>query len=161
MHTNTHSQIAFCQQGKGISEEVKVAASVERVWRVLTSFEKMPVYLSALEHSRILKREGSYRLVEQTARVGVRLLSFSFRVLMDVVEERPYLYFKQRLGSFASFCGHWRVDPGLAGAGSRVRYYLEADLGNGLKRRSVEQQLRRLIRQNLRELAGWIDNSGI
>lgn len=142
-------------------EEIKVAASEERVWRVLTSFEKMPTYLSAIEHSKILKREGSYRLVEQTAKVSVPLLSFSLRVIMDVLEERPFLYFNQRLGSFASFCGHWRVDPSLAKGGSRVSYYLEAELGNGLKRRTVENQLRRLIRQNLQELASWIDNGKI
>jgi carbon monoxide dehydrogenase subunit G len=161
LNPNTRGQISVCRQGKGVLEEIKVGASEERVWRILTSFEKMPTYLSAIEHSKILKREGSYRLVEQTARVRVPLLSFSFRVIMDVIEERPFLYFNQRLGSFASFCGHWRVDPSLAGAGSRVSYYLEAELSNGLKRRTVESQLRRLIRQNLQELASWIDNSGI
>jgi len=138
-----------------------VAAAPERVWRVLNSFEEMPAYLSGLTQSRILKKEGAYQLVEQTARVGIAFLPISFRVVLDVVEDRPFLYFKQRNGTFTSFRGHWRVDRVSVGTGSRVLYYLEASLGQGLKQRAFERQLQRMIRQNMQELAGWIDNSGV
>ncbi len=140
--------------------EMTVATTVEHVWRVLTSFEEMPAYLSYLRESRVLKKDGTYRVVEQRARAGIAFLAISFRVVLDVVEDRPYLYFKQRNGSFTSFRGYWRVDPSLNESGSRVRYYLQANLGRGLRRRAFEQNLHRMIRQSMQELAGWIDNSG-
>lgn len=153
--------ISLRHLAKGILAEMTVAATVEHVWRILTSFEEMPAHLSNLKNCKVLKREGSYRLVEQAARVGTPLLPFPFRVVMDVVEERPFLYFNQRHGSFTSFSGHWRVEPDAAGSGSRVRYYLEASFGQGWSGRALRRQFRRLIRQNLQELAAWMDNGGI
>ena len=152
--------ILLRREDKGILAEMTVEAAVERVWRVLTSFEEMPAYLSGLSQSRILKREGVHRIVEQTARVGIPFLPLSFRVVLDVVEERPFLYFSQRNGTFNFFRGHWRVDRCSTGAGSRVCYYLEASVGQGLRRLPFEQQLPRMIRQNMEELAVWIDNAG-
>jgi carbon monoxide dehydrogenase subunit G len=137
-----------------------VAATSERVWRVLTSFEEMPAYLSCLKESKILKKDGTYRLVEQRARGGVAFLAISFRVVLEVIEDRPYLYFKQRNGSFTSFSGYWRVDPSLNENGSRIRYYLQANLGRGLRRRAFKKYMQRMIRQSMQELADWIDNSG-
>ncbi len=153
--------VSLMRENRGTLAEMTVAAAPERVWRVLNSYEEMPAYLSGLTQSRILKKEGAYRLVEQTARVGIAFLPISFRVVLDVVEDRPFLYFKQRNGTFTSFRGHWRVDRVSVGTGSRVLYHLEASLGQGLKRRALEQQLQRMIRQNMQELAAWIDNSGV
>ena len=138
--------------------EMTVQAAVERVWHVLTSFEEMPAHLSGLTRSRILIRNGNCRLVEQTATVGIPLLPLTFKLVMDVVEERPFLYFNQRRGSFISFSGHWWVDPASGGNGTLIHYYLKASLGRGWKGRPFEHQLRRMIRQNLQELAIWIDN---
>lgn len=146
------------KNGNGIVAEMTVAAGSDRVWRILTSFDEMDAHLSGLKKSRVLKKEGNYLLVEQTAKVGIPLLSFYFRVVMDVVEERPFLYFSQRQGSFAFFRGHWRVEPASEGGGTQIRYYLEAgpvrSLGNG-------QIGNRMIKQNLQQLAAWIDNKRI
>ena len=161
MALRSKALVSLRRENRGTLAEMTVAAAEERVWRVLNSFEEMPAYLSGLTQSRILKREGAYRLVEQTARMGIAFLPMTFRVVLDVVEDRPFLYFKQRNGTFTSFRGHWRVDRGSDGTGSRVLYYLEASLGQGLKRRAFEQQLQRMIRQNMQELAVWIDNSEV
>jgi len=130
-----------------------VAAEPDRAWNVLTSFEEMSAHLSGFSKSKVLKTEDNYRLVEQTARVGIPLLSFSFRVVMSIVEDRPYLRFRQLRGSFSSFRGHWWVDPGSGGNGTRVHYYLEASLARGWKGRPFEHHLRGMIHQNLQELA--------
>ena len=161
MAQESKALVSLKRENRGTLAEVTVAAAAERVWHVLNSFEEMPAYLSALTQSRILEKEGAYRLVEQTARMGIAFLPITFRVVLDVVEDRPFLYFKQRNGTFTSFRGHWRVDRGSGGTGSRVLYYLEASLGQGLKRRAFEQQLHRMIHQNMQELAVWIDNSGV
>ena len=139
---------------------MSVTATPDRVWRVLTSFEEMPSHLSALKQSRILKREGAHLLVEQIVKAGIPLLPITFRVILDVVDERPFLFFKQRLGSFAEFRGHWRVDSRSNGLGSRIQYFLELGMGRGLRRKTVEQQLYRTIRQTMEELLVWIENSG-
>jgi carbon monoxide dehydrogenase subunit G len=153
--------ISLRPKNGGILAEMTVQAEVERVWQVLTSFEKMETHLSGLKRSKILQRNGNHQLVEQTATVGIPLLPLTFKLVMDVVEERPFLYFNQRLGSFTSFSGHWWVDPASGGNRTRIHYYLEASLARGWKGRPFEHQLRGMIRQNLQELALWIDNGSI
>ena len=153
------STVSLRKENSGTLAEMTVAAAVDRVWRVLTSFEEMPAYLSSLSKCRVLKKNGAYRLVEQIARVKISLLPLSFRVIMDVVEDRPFLHFKQRYGSFTCFRGYWQVEDCSPGTGSVVRYYLEAGMSQGLRGRSFEQQFHRMVKQNMKELALWIDNS--
>jgi carbon monoxide dehydrogenase subunit G len=105
-----------------------------------------------------LKKEGNYLLVEQKTKVGIPLSSFYFRVVMDVVEDRPFLYFKQREGSFATFRGHWRVEPASEGKGTRIRYYLEASPAQRLGARHFGIWM---IKENLQQLAAWIDKGKI
>jgi hypothetical protein len=138
-----------------------VEAAAERVWHVLTSFEKMSGHLSGLKRSRILQKEGKHRLVEQTATVRIALFPLTLKLVMDVVEAKPFLYFNQRFGSFSSFRGHWRIDHGSGDNGTRIHYYLEARLGRRWKRVPFEHHLHRMIRQNLQELSAWIDNGEI
>ena len=138
-----------------------VQAGLERIWRVLTSFEEMEAHLSGLKRSRILKRNGNHQLVEQTATVGISLLPLTFKLVMEVVEERPFLYFNQRLGSFTSFSGHWWVDPESTGNGTRIQYFLEANLARGWKGGPVRNQIKSMMHQNLQDLAVWIDNGGV
>ena len=160
MHSKNHndnssSTIIIKKNGSGITAEMTVAAGTERVWRILTSFDEMDAHLSGIITSKVLTREGKYLLVEQRTKVGISLLSFTFRVLMEVLEDRPFLYFNQRKGSFATFRGHWRVEPESEGKGTRIRYYLEASLAKSI---GGGQLGNRLIRQNLQQLAAWIDN---
>ncbi len=148
------------REGKGMLAEIAVAASPDHVWSILTSFNEMSAHLRALERSKILTHNGNYRLVEQSARVEVPLLSLSLRVVLDVVEERPFLYFTQREGSFTEFSGYWRVDPEGSGSASRIRYYVELDLPRGLRRFAADWQLRRMVQRNLEDLARWIQGAG-
>jgi carbon monoxide dehydrogenase subunit G len=142
---------------KTVSAEVTVPAAPERVWEILTSFEEMPRHVTAIQQSRTLEREGNHRVIEQIAGGDLSVVPLSFRVVLDVVEDRPYLYFRQRSGSFTTFSGYWRVDAHPAGTSSRIRYCLRAELGGGLRRWAVQRQLRRMIRGSLRELAAWIE----
>ena len=138
-----------------------VAAEADRAWHVLTSFEEMSAYLSGLSKSKVLQTEHNYRLVEQTARVGIPLLPFFFRVVMSVVEDRPYLHFRQLRGSFSSFRGHWWVDPESTGNGTRIQYFLEARLARGWEGGPFKHHIKSMVHQNLQELAVWIDNGEI
>jgi carbon monoxide dehydrogenase subunit G len=155
---NNNNSITVRKNGNGIVAEMTVAAGSERAWRILTSFDEMGAHLSGLTKSKILRKEGNYLLVEQKTKVGIPLLSFDFRVVMDVVEDRPFLYFSQRQGSFAFFRGHWRVEPASDGKGTRIRYYLEASPAQSLGGGHFGI---RLIKQNLQQLAAWIDSGGI
>ena len=157
-NNNNDSSITIRKNGNGIVAEMTVAAGTQRVWRILTSFDEMDAHLSGLKTSKVLRTEGNYFLVEQRTKVGISLLSFSFRVVMDVVEDRPYLYFNQRQGSFATFRGHWKVEPRSDAKGTRISYYLEASPAQSLGGRQFGT---RMIKQNLQQLAAWIDNGGI
>jgi carbon monoxide dehydrogenase subunit G len=155
-NNHNNSSITIKKNGDGIVAEMTVAAGTERVWRILTSFDEMDAHLSGLTTSNVLLKEDNYLLVEQRAKVGISLLSFTFRMLMEVVEARPFLYFRQREGSFATFRGHWRVEPTVKGKGTRIRYYLEATPAQRLGGRQFGN---RLIKENLQQLAAWIDQS--
>jgi len=155
---SNNNSITVRKNGNGIVAEMTVAAGSNRVWRILTSFDEMDAHLSGLKKSKVLRKEGNYLLVEQTAKVGIPLLSFYFRVVMDVVEERPFLYFSQRQGSFTFFRGHWKVEPTSEGTGTQIRYYLEAGPARSLGSGKIGN---RMIKQNLQQLAAWIDGGGI
>ena len=161
MKSNNGNPITIKNNGSGLLAEMTVAAQPDRAWHVLTSFEEMSAHLSGFSKSKVLQTEDNYRLVEQTARVGIPLLPLSFRVVMSVVEDRPYLHFRQLKGSFSSFRGHWWVDPESTGNGTRIQYFLEASLAQGWKGGPVRHQIKRMIQQNLQELAIWIDNRGV
>ena len=161
LKSNNGNTITIKQNGRGILAEMTVAAEPDRAWHVLTSFEEMSAHLSGFRMSKILKKEDNYRLVEQTVRVGIPLLSFSLQVVMSVVEDRPYLRFRQLRGSFSSFRGHWWVDPESTENGTRIQYFIEASLARGWKGGPVRHQIKSMIHQNLQELAVWIDNGGV
>jgi carbon monoxide dehydrogenase subunit G len=158
LKSNNGNSITIKQNGRGILAEMTVAAQPDRAWHVLTSFEEMSARLSGFSKSKVLQTEDNYRLVEQTARVGIPLLSFSFRVVMTVVEDRPYLHFRQLRGSFSSFRGHWWVEPESTGNGTRIQYFLEASLARGWKGGPFGHHIKSMIHQNLQDLAAWIDN---
>jgi carbon monoxide dehydrogenase subunit G len=151
--------LSLRREGKGILAEIEVAASPERVWSILTCFDEMSAHLGALEKSRLLTRNGNYGLVEQSTHVGAPFFTLSLRVLLDVVEERPFLYFKQREGSFTEFSGYWRVDSEGEGKKSRIRYYVEVDLPGGLRRLAADWHLRRMVQRNIEDLARWIQGT--
>jgi carbon monoxide dehydrogenase subunit G len=152
---NNNSSITVRKNGNGIVAEMTVAAGTEHVWSILTSFDEMDAHLSGLKKSKVLRKAGNYLVVEQTAKVGIPLLSFYFRVVMEVVEDRPFLYFSQTEGSFAFFRGHWKVEPTSEGTGTQIRYYLEAGPARSLGGGQIGN---RMIKQNLQQLAAWIDN---
>jgi carbon monoxide dehydrogenase subunit G len=161
LKSNHGNSISIKQNGRGILAEMTVAAEPDRAWHVLTSFEEMSAHLSGFSTSKTLQEEDNYRLVEQTVRVGIPLLPFSVRVVMSVVEDRPYLRFRQLRGSFSSFRGHWWVDPESSGNGTRIQYFLEASLAGGWKGGPVRHQIKSMIHHNLQELAVWIDDGGV
>jgi carbon monoxide dehydrogenase subunit G len=136
--------------------EMTVAAQPSRVWHVLTSFDHMVPHMSHLEHSRTLHQKGNHRLVEQRAKIP--LLSLTLRTVLDVLEERPFLYFTQREGVFSELSGYWRVDPGPGGAVTLIQYYLELKMGWAAKSWMMNGHLGRMIDRNLQDLAIWIDS---
>jgi carbon monoxide dehydrogenase subunit G len=74
------------------------------------------------------------------------------------VEDKPFLYFSQRQGSFAFFRGHWKVEPTSEGTGTEIRYYLEAGSAGNMGSGQIGN---RMIKQNLQQLAAWIDNGRV
>ncbi|MBW1982990.1 MAG: SRPBCC family protein [Deltaproteobacteria bacterium] len=147
------------QRGK-ITAHLGVRAEAERVWQVLTAFEQMPARLSGLKKSRVLAREDSRYLVEQKSRVRVPLLNISFGVLLEIEEDKPFLHFRQKHGSFASFSGVWEVRPNSNGKGSIIYYKLNVQMRRHPASWFEKLYLGKIIRQNLEELAVWIEEEG-
>jgi carbon monoxide dehydrogenase subunit G len=144
------------QVGKGMLTEMTVAAKPNRVWHVLTSFDRMVAHMSHLEQSRTLRQKGNHRLVEQTAKIP--LLSLTLHTVLDVLEERPFLYFTQREGPFSELSGYWQVAPTFGGTPTLIRYYLELRVGGAARRWMMNRHLGRVIDKNFQDLAIWIDS---
>jgi|CXWL01.1.fsa_nt_gi carbon monoxide dehydrogenase subunit G len=103
-----------------------VSASSPIVWRVLTDYEGIPVFVSSMKSSRVRARlsDGSV-LLEQQATGGMFVLTRTVTVLLDVRPEPQRLVFED-VGreSFWRYEGDWSTEASTAG--TRVSYHLVA-----------------------------------
>ena len=123
--------VKVAKDGKLIDVDValRVNASSDEAWRVLTDYNNMVLFVSSLESSAILRQEGNQLEVAQKGSVHFALLSFPFasvrRIeLRPVHEIRSYLiegdmktsHFTTRIvdeGGTALILQHGRIVPDI------------------------------------------------
>ncbi len=98
--------VSVRQDGEHIVVDVsaRVAAKIENVWAVLTDYEHMPEFLSALKSSQVLSRKGNELEVAQTGEARRGFLHFSFATVR-AVELTPEREIRSHLirGDFKSY----------------------------------------------------------
>lgn len=106
-----------------------VDASTTVVWGVLTDYEKIPSFVSAMRLSRVQenRRDGSL-LVAQRAVGELFFLSKTMRILLEVRRSPEFLRFTD-VGhqDFRTYDGEWEVRP--LSVGARVNYHLLVEPG--------------------------------
>lgn len=107
----------------------EAAAPPALAWSVLTDYNGLPLFVSSVRESRVLRREPGAALIEQEA-VG-SILFFSRRVKLTLlVRETPpdRISFEQAgAGPFALYEGSWTLETSAAGC--LVTYELAVDPG--------------------------------
>ncbi len=102
-----------------------VAATPQEAWAVLTDFDHMSSFISNLESSKIISRNGNVLQVEQKGKASRGMLSFSFESVREI-ELVPHLsiHTRQLSGSLKKLDGMTLL--AAEGNGTRVTYHGES-----------------------------------
>lgn len=111
-------EVSVRQNGEQIVVDVtaRVAARVDNVWAVMTDYEHMADYLTALTSSRIVGRKGNELEVAQTGEARRGFLHFSFATVraVELTAEREIRSHLIR-GDFKSYDFSTRIVPEVGG----------------------------------------------
>jgi len=103
----------------------RVAASQQEAWGVLTDFDHMSEFISNLQSSKVLGRNGNKLQVAQVGKAARGLFSFAFESVREI-ELTPYAAIRSRLLS-----GNMQKMEGVTllnseGGGTRVEFHGES-----------------------------------
>lgn len=97
-----------------VCASIQIPCSVEPVWRVLTSYERLADIIPSLSVSRRLPHpegEGKIRLEQVASQTLLKKMKFSARVVLDMEEEYPHkIHFAMVEGDFKMMKGHWMLE---------------------------------------------------
>ncbi len=135
-----------------IEATIHLPQPIEQVWQVLTDYESLADFIPNLSKScRIPHPDGGIR-VEQVGVQNLRVVTFSARVVLDMVEEHPSaIHFTMVEGDFKAFSGAWLLQsvPETDGGGTRLTYILEVWAKATIPVIAIEQRLKKDLPQNL------------
>ena len=135
-----------------IESTIYLPFPIEQVWGVLTDYEALADFIPNLAKScRVPHPNGGIR-VEQVGTQNLKVVTFSARVVLDMVEEYPSaIHFTMAEGDFKSFSGEWLLQsvPETDGGGTRLTYILEVWAKATIPVIAIEQRLKKDLPQNL------------
>lgn len=134
-------------------------AAPERVWQVLTDYERQPDYVPNLLRARILSRNGAEVLLEQDGRGGFFMFHRAIHLQVRVTEKPPSsIEVTLVSGDMKRYSARWLLSPAeQAGiSGTRIEYTgaIEPDffvpplVGNAI----VQTDIRKMIEAVIAEL---------
>jgi ribosome-associated toxin RatA of RatAB toxin-antitoxin module len=134
---------------------------IERVWQVLTNYEKLSKFIPNLSISRQVPHpEGGIRL-EQVGVQNLKVVTFSARVVLDMTEEYlSAIRFKMVEGDFKAFSGEWLLQPmpETEAGGTRLTYCLEVWPKATIPVIAIEQRLRKDLPANLKAILQHLES---
>jgi ribosome-associated toxin RatA of RatAB toxin-antitoxin module len=137
---------------------------IERVWQVLTDYEKLADFIPNLSVSRrVAHPEGGIRL-EQVGVQNLKVVTFSARVVLDMTEEYlSAIRFKMVEGDFKAFSGEWLLQsmPETEAGGTRLTYCLEVWPKATIPVIAIEQRLRKDLPANLKAILQHLDSQKV
>lgn len=102
-----------------------VPATQQEAWNVLTDFDHMNEFISNLQSSKVVSRNGNRLQVAQVGKAARGMLSFAFESVRDV-ELMPYSTIRSRLlsGNMQKMDGATQLSP--ESSGTRVEFHGES-----------------------------------
>jgi ribosome-associated toxin RatA of RatAB toxin-antitoxin module len=136
-----------------LAAQLVLPLGAEAVWEVLTDYEQLHSFIPNLVRSRLLSRQGSRVLLEQTGSQRFVGLAFTASVRLELLERLGdgILSFRMVAGDFRRFEGAWTLSGD--GKGLRLRYELLVQACLGMPIGLIEQRLRDDLASNLRAVA--------
>jgi ribosome-associated toxin RatA of RatAB toxin-antitoxin module len=95
-----------------ILASVTIPQPLERVWQILTDYERLADFIPNLTESRLIPHPTGGIRLEQIGAQCFLNVKFCARVILDMHEQFPQeLQFSMVEGDFREFMGAWRLQP--------------------------------------------------
>lgn len=131
-------------------------ATPERVWQVLTDYERQPDYVPNLLHARILSRNGAEVLLEQDGQSGFFVFHHAIHLQVRITEKPPSsIEVALVSGDMKRYSARWSVTPAeQAGiSGTRLDYngaiepnfFVPPLVGNAIVQTDIRKMLEAVI----------------
>jgi ribosome-associated toxin RatA of RatAB toxin-antitoxin module len=106
-----------------ISARIQIPHPVEKVWQVLTDYDRLADFIPSLATSQQIEHpQGGIRL-EQVGTQSLLKFKFCAKVVLDMVEQFPHqLDFSLVEGDFKKFFGSWILHPSADGTSTELCY---------------------------------------
>lgn len=133
-----------------ILASVVIPQPVERVWQVITDYERLADFIPSITSSKLLPNsEGRIRL-EQVGTQCFLKVKFCARVVLDMTEDFPYeLGFAMQDGDFKTFEGCWKLQPSDDAQSTHLSYDLSVKAPRAMPAGLIEHHLCRNLTLNL------------
>lgn len=151
LRNRTSDQAFFEVRASGFAR-----ATPERVWQVLTDYERQPDYVPNLTAARIVSRNGPELVLEQDGQGGFFLFKRAIRLTVRVSERQPSgIDVALVSGDMKRYSARWLLTPAEQSGtrGTRIDYsgLIEPDffvpplLGNAIVRADIRKMLEAVI----------------
>lgn len=137
-----------------------VAATPEEIWPVLVDYDHMPQFLSNVQSSKILEKNGNIWKVAQKGRSSHGVFSFAYETIREI-DLKPFESIRAHAigGTIQKFVSTTRLSP--AGAGTLIVYHSESIpnvwmppvVGTSIVEGEVRKQFQQLETEILRRKA--------
>jgi carbon monoxide dehydrogenase subunit G len=144
-----------------VDEEIRtnvsffVRASQQRVWDVITDYERTPEYMRDVQVSKVISRSGDTLRLMQKDQVRVGPFSVGIDTVRDVKHVAPVMTEAHLVsGSFKKYDSKMQLVP--EPGGTRVIYRSETIAGSALAGFATESMIRRATEERFRQLLAEI-----
>jgi ribosome-associated toxin RatA of RatAB toxin-antitoxin module len=152
-----HNQIEvqvekIAERQRQITAVIRIPASLEKVWKILTDYEALPDFIPNLAKSRLLEHPTGGIRLEQVGSQSLLNFKFCARVILDLEEFFPKLInFNMVEGDFKGFSGSWSLEPcSLNGdLGTKLSYRIQVWPKLIMPISIIEHRLSRDLKSNL------------
>ncbi len=135
-----------------------VRATPQQIWRVLTDYDQMHLFVPDLVSSKMLSREGNEVIVTQDGRARFLFLSKAVHLVLRVTEQ-PFSRIDIALvtGDMKQYASHWELTPATQDSanGTHISYVgkLEPDFfaSSLFGSSTVESNVRKMVEAMMAE----------
>ncbi len=89
-----------------------VRASPQQAWRVLTDYERLPLFVPDLDSSKLISRTRDEAIIEQRSRAGFVFFTLPVHMTLRIVEQPvSRIDVTQTSGDLKHYVAHWVLEP--------------------------------------------------
>ena len=131
-----------------ILASVIIPQPIEKVWQVITDYEKLADFIPSLTTSKLIPNSEGCTRIEQIGAQCFLKVKFCARVVLDMTENFPHeVGFLMKEGDFKRFEGAWRLEPD--DQGTKLSYDLLVKAPAAMPAPLIERHLRNNLISNL------------